>query len=156
MDRRGLWSAIRRHPDLSACLLIGLVALLLRLAFLYRVPVILTGDSESHYLPGYDLVFGNQFDPELRRPPGYAFFVAGVIWLFGEELRALAFAQHLLGVGMALLTYALGRVTFGRLAGLLAGLLVALNGALVLSGQSVMTETLFTFLLLASLLTQTP
>jgi 4-amino-4-deoxy-L-arabinose transferase-like glycosyltransferase len=51
-----------------------------------------------------------------------------------------------------MLTYGLGRLTFGRPAGLIAGLLVALNGALVLSGQSIMTETLFTFLLVATLL----
>ena len=149
---RRFTNAVGRHPDLAAVSLIGVVALVIRLAFLYRVPVILTGDSESHFLPGYDLIFGDQFDPELRRPPGYAFFVAGVIAVLGEDLRGLAFAQHLLGVGLALLTYTLGRVTFGRAAGLLAGLLVAFNGALILSGQSVMTETLFTFLLLATLL----
>lgn len=48
-------AAVRRHPDLSAVALIGVVAAVLRLAFLYRVPVILTGDSQSHYLPGFDL-----------------------------------------------------------------------------------------------------
>src|SRR5699024_920408 len=68
-----------------------------------------------------------------------------------EELRSLVFAQHLLGVGIALLTYLLGRLTFGRAAGFLGGLLVALNGALILSGQSIMTETLFTALLLVTL-----
>jgi 4-amino-4-deoxy-L-arabinose transferase-like glycosyltransferase len=149
---RGTLGLIRRHPDVAALTLIAVVAGLLRLAFLYRVPVILTGDSQSHYLPGYDLAFGNQFEPELRRPPGYAFFAAGTIMVLGEELRALIFVQHLLGVVTAMLTYVLGRVTFGRAAGLLAGLLVALNGALILSGQSIMTETLFTFLLVASLL----
>jgi 4-amino-4-deoxy-L-arabinose transferase-like glycosyltransferase len=128
---RQLFGAIRRHPDVAALTLIGVVAALLRLAFLYRVPVILTGDSQSHYLPGYDLAFGNQFEPELRRPPGYALFAAGTIVLLGEELRSLVFVQHLLGVVTALLTYLLGRLTFGRAAGLLAGLLVALNGALI-------------------------
>src|SRR5215212_3536694 len=157
-----LLATIRRHPDLAALTVIGLVAGLLRLAFLYRLPVILTGDSQSHYLPGYDLAFGNEFEPELRRPPGYALFAAGTILLFGEELRSLVFVQQLLGVAAALLTYLLGRAMFGgsifggttvgRAAGLLAGLLVALNGALILSGQSIMTETLFTALLLGALL----
>jgi hypothetical protein len=145
-------SAVRRHPDAAALTLIGLVAAVVRLAFLYRVPVTLTGDSQSHYLPGYDLAFGNQFEPELRRPPGYALFAAGTILVLGEELRALVFVQHLLGVAAALVTYALGRFTFGRLVGLVAGLLVALNGAQVLAGQSIMTETLFTALLLTTLL----
>lgn len=149
---RRMLGLIRRHPDVAALALIGVVAGVLRLAFLYRVPVILTGDSQSHYLPGYDLAFGIQFEPELRRPPGYAGFVAGTILLLGEELRALAFVQHVLGVATAMLIYLLGLLTFGRMAGLVAGLLVALNGALVLSGQSVMTETLFTFLLVATLM----
>jgi hypothetical protein len=148
---RRLLASVRAHPDALALTVIGAVALLLRLAFLYRVPVILTGDSQSHFLPGYDLAFGNEFEPELRRPPGYAFFVAGTIAVLGEELRSLVFAQHLLGVGIALLTYLLGRLTFGRAAGFLGGLLIALNGALILSGQSIMTETLFTALLLATL-----
>ena len=142
----------RRHPDLAALLLIGLVAALLRLAFLYRAPVFLTGDSQSHFLPGYDLARGFAFDPELRRPAGYPLFVAGVITVLGEELRALAFAQHVLGVGTALLTYGLGRLTFGRAAGLVGGLLVALNGALILSEHSVMTEAPFGTLLVAALL----
>src|SRR3954447_22238726 len=95
---RSALASIRRHPDLAALTVIGVVAALLRLAFLYRVPVILTGDSQSHFLPGYDLAFGNQFEPELRRPPGYALFAAGSILLFGEQLRALVFVQHVLGV----------------------------------------------------------
>jgi len=145
-------ATIRRHPDAVALLVIGLVAALLRLAFLYRVPVLLTGDSQSHFLPGFDLVHGYSFEPELRRPPGYALFAAGTILLFGDDLRALAFVQQALGVATALLVYGLGRVTFGRASGLLAGLLVALNGALIVSGQSIMTETVFTFLLLGLLL----
>src|SRR3954447_17031555 len=120
---RSALASIRRHPDLVALTVIGVVAGLLRLAFLYRVPVILTGDSQSHYLPGYDLAFGNDFEPELRRPPGYALFAAGTILVLGEELRSLVFVQQLLGVAAALLTYLLGRVTFGRVGGRAAGLL---------------------------------
>ena len=125
----------RRHPDLAALLLIGLAAGLLRLAFLYRAPVFLTGDSQSHFLPGFDLARGFAFDPELRRPAGYPLFVAGVITILGEELRALAFVQHVLGVATALLTDGLGRLTFGRAAGLVGGLLVAALLALLLGAR---------------------
>src|SRR4051812_20499440 len=142
----------QRHPDAVAVLVIGTVALALRLAFLYRVPVLLTGDSQSHFLPGFDLVHGNDFNPDIRRPPGYALFAAATMLVFGEDLRVLAFAQQVLGAATALLAYGLGRVTFGRAGGWIAGLLVALNGALIVSGQSIMTETLFTFVLLATLL----
>jgi hypothetical protein len=136
---------------LAGLVVVAAVATVVRLAFLYRAPVFLTGDSQSHYLPGFDLAFGAGFDPELRRTPGYPLFVAGVIGFLGEDLRALAFAQHCLGVATAVLTYALGRLTFGWVAGLLAGLLVALDGALILSEHSMMTETLFGTLLVATL-----
>jgi len=152
-ETREPWGIVR--SDLAALGLIGLVGALLRLAFLYRAPVFLSGDSQSHFLPGFDLALGLGFDPELRRPPGYGLFVAGVITMFGEDLRALAFAQHVLGVATALLTYALGRITFGPVVGLVAGLLVASNGALILSEHSVMTEALFGAILLAALVTLT-
>ncbi|HYU18861.1 MAG TPA: hypothetical protein VEQ11_09210, partial [Chloroflexota bacterium] len=58
---------------------VGLVAAAIRLAFLYRAPVFLTGDSQSHFLPGFDLARGLGFDPELRRTPGYPLFVAAMI-----------------------------------------------------------------------------
>ena len=139
------------HPDLVALLLIGLVAGLLRLAFHYRAPVFVGGDSESHLLPGFDLARGFDFDPDLRRPPAYHLLVAGVITLLGEHLSALAFVQHALGVVTALLTYWLGRLTFGRAAGLVGGLLMALNGVQILSEHSVLTESPFATVLLATL-----
>src|SRR5262249_13893524 len=56
--------------------------------------------------------------------------------------------QHALGVVTAGLTFALGRLCFtparvGRLVGLVAGITIALNGALVMSEHTVMTEALF-------------
>ncbi len=143
--------AIGTHADALAVLLVAAVALALRLAFLYRAPVFLTGDSQSHFLPGYDLAMGFGFDPELRRTPGYAFFVAATIGLLGEELRGLAFAQHVVGALTAVLTCVLGRLVLGPLIGLVAGLLVALDGALILSEHSVMTESLFGMLLMGTL-----
>src|SRR6266542_6220887 len=89
-----LAAAITRHPDATLLVVIGTLAALLRLAFLYRVPVLLTGDSQSHFLPGFDLVHGYEFEPELRRPPGYALFAATTMLLLGDDLRALAFVQH--------------------------------------------------------------
>jgi 4-amino-4-deoxy-L-arabinose transferase-like glycosyltransferase len=132
-----------RHPDLVRAATVAAVALAIRAAFLYRTPVFITGDSQSHYLPGFDLVNGYGFDPELRRPPGYAAFVALSIVLAGEELRALAWVQHLAGVMTAVLTYVVGRVVWSPVVGLLGGTAVALNGALILSEHSVMTEALF-------------
>jgi 4-amino-4-deoxy-L-arabinose transferase-like glycosyltransferase len=147
---------VRRHPDLAALLLVLLVAALLRGAFLYRAPVFATGDSEGYLAPGYALARGVDFDLASKRTPAYPWLVAFAIVGGGEDLRALVFLQHALGVLTAGLTFALGRLCFtparmGRIVGLLAGLLIALNGALVLSEHTVMTEALFVPLVVGSL-----
>jgi 4-amino-4-deoxy-L-arabinose transferase-like glycosyltransferase len=51
----------------------------------------------------------------------------------------------------AVLAFALGRLTFGWAAGLGAGLMTALNGALILSEHTVMTEALFVPVLVGAL-----
>lgn len=144
-------SWLKRHPDVLGVALVALVALLVRGAFLFRAPVFVTGDSESYLGPAYDLARGLGFDLSLKRTPAYPGFVAGVIWAWGEDLRSLLWAQHALGALTAVLTFVLGRVTFGWAVGLGAGLLTALNGALVLAEHTVMTEALFVPLVVGSL-----
>ncbi len=140
----------RRHPDLLSILGIMLVATLLRGALLFRAPVFVTGDSEGYLAPAWELARGLGLDLG-KRTPAYPGFVAGVIAVAGEDLRALAFVQHALGVLTAVLTFLLGRLTFGRAVGLGAGMLTALNGGLMLAGQSVMTEALFVPLIVGAL-----
>jgi dolichyl-phosphate-mannose-protein mannosyltransferase len=135
---------------LAAALLAGG---LLKAAFLLRAPVFLIADSENYFLPGFQLARGLGFDLEARRTPLYPAFIAAVINGIGQDLAGLALAQHLLGLLTVALTYGLGRALFGRLAGLLAALSVALNGSLLISEQTITTETLFMSLLtLAALL----
>jgi 4-amino-4-deoxy-L-arabinose transferase-like glycosyltransferase len=129
-----------------------LLALLLRLAFHFRSPAFVGKDSQSYFLPGWELARAQPFEIGQRRTPGYPLFIAGVILTLGEDLRALALAQHLLGVASVAATYLLGKLTFGRSAGLLAGLLVAIDGPLLIYERYVMTETLFGFLLALTLL----
>jgi hypothetical protein len=129
-----------------------LLALLVRLAFHFRTPAFVAKDSQSYFLPGWSIAHGVPFDLGQRRTPGYPLFIAGSILLFGQELRALALAQHLLGVGTVGATYLLGRLTFGRPAGLLAGLLVAISGPLLLYERYLLSEALFGFILTATVL----
>ncbi len=152
---------VRRHPDLTCVLLLLVVGAAARLAFAFRAPPLFVGgDSQTYLVPGYELAHGLGFAPILKRPPLYPLFVAFSIVLMGEDPHGLAFLQHLLGLGTVVLTYWLGRAVFGgagslaagRLAGLAAGLLVALNGTLVVYERYVMGETLATFLLCAAAL----
>jgi 4-amino-4-deoxy-L-arabinose transferase-like glycosyltransferase len=143
-------ASVAAHPDTFALGAIVVAAATIRLAFAFRVPVFLLHDSGSYYLPAHDLVHGVGFDLSIRRPPVYPWFLAGTIAAIGEELMAVAFAQHLLGILTAVLVYILGALAFGRLAGLLAGLLTAVDGTLVVSEHYVMPEALLLALLLAT------
>src|SRR5215207_862335 len=129
-------SVFGRHPDLTLLLIVVAVAALLRGAILFRVPVLATGDSEGYLAPGFALAQGVDYDLASKRTPGYPWLVALAIVLGGEDLRSLVFVQHALGMVTAGLTFALGRLCFtparlGRIVGLVAGLLISLNGALV-------------------------
>jgi dolichyl-phosphate-mannose-protein mannosyltransferase len=143
-------AALREHPDAAALGLVVLVAAAIRLAFAFRSPVFLLHDSGTYYLPAHDLVHGLGFDLSLRRPPLYPGFLAAVIATLGEELMAVALAQHVVGILSAALVYVLGLLTFGRPAGLLAALLTAVDGTLLVAEHYVMPEALLVLLLLAT------
>ena len=142
----------RMPPTVYCLLVVGGVALALRLGFAFRAPPFVTNDSLSYLLPGLDLARGFEFAPILKRPPLYPAFIGGVVVLFGEELRVLMLVQHLLGVVTALFAFGIGQLVFGRAAGLLAGLLTALSGSLIVTEHYLMSETLFGALLAATLL----
>jgi 4-amino-4-deoxy-L-arabinose transferase-like glycosyltransferase len=135
------WTAA--HPDLILlCLAVGIGALL-RAAFLLRAPVFIISDSENYFLPGFRLAHGLGFDLEPRRAPVYPGFIAAVVYGIAKDLASLALVQHGLGLLTVGLTYWLGRQVFGRLAGLLASLVVAMSGSQLLSEHTIGTEALF-------------
>jgi 4-amino-4-deoxy-L-arabinose transferase-like glycosyltransferase len=137
-----------QHPDALAIGLILLVAVSIRVAFAFRVPVFLLRDSISYFLPAWDLLNGYDADLSIRRTPVYPGFLTAAMALFGEDLLAVAFAQHLLGIASAVLVYVLGRLTVGRVAGLIAALVTATNGALIIAEHYLMPEAVLIFLLL--------
>ena len=139
---------------------IVLLGLVLRLAFAFRAPPLLEWrDSASYTLPALALLDGAGFDPELKRPPLYPLFLAFAFWVFGEDFRGPLLLQHLLGALGTGLAYLLAARLWsnaaappGRAAGVVAGLVTALNGGLIFLEHSIMAESLFTFLLLATVL----
>ena len=149
----GILGWARRHPDLAIVTLLLVVGAGMRLAFGLRAPPLFVGgDSQTYLVPAYDLANGLGFAPILKRPPLYPLFVAGAVMLMGEDPHGLAFLQHGLGLATVVLTYFLGRAAFNRSTGLVAGLLVALNGPLIIYERYVMAETLMTTLLTAAAL----
>ncbi len=145
------WS--RRHPDLAWLSLVLALGLLFRLALLYRVPpLFMPGDSQSFLTPAYDLARGLGFDPILKRPLGYPLLVAAVIATLGEDLRGLVFVQAVLGLVTVAATFWIGRLAFGRSAGVLAALSVALGGQLLVYEHYVLAESVFAMFLALAVL----
>lgn len=93
-------------------------------------------------------------EPDAMRSPGYPWFLrlAGRPEVSAAWLHRVALLQAALGIASVLLTWLLARKMTGRGPALLAGLLVAINPWLVNNATNVLTETVFTFLLLASVL----
>jgi hypothetical protein len=145
-------AAVRAHPDLVILTGLVLVALIVRGMFLTRAPLFLRRDSVAYFQVGWELANGFGFDLPHRRTPLYPLFVAGSVWLLGEDLRGLALAQHLLGVVTVAATYGLGRVMFGRLAGALAALGVALSAPILIYEHYILAEPIFMPLLTLGLL----
>lgn len=142
----------RQHPTLAALIVVLLVATGVRLAFTFRSPVLVTKDSLEYVQPAYGLVFGQGFELAQRRTPVYPAFVAAVFALAGQELSAIAFVQHLLGVATAVAVFALGAITVNRWVGLASGVLFGLSSPQLIYEHYVITEPVFTFLLIATVL----
>src|SRR4051794_822934 len=151
-----VWGTMRGWASAHSTVLllsgVLLVALVLRMAFTFRSPVFVTKDSLEYVQPGYGLVFGQGFELAQRRTPIYPAFIAGVFALAGQDLEAIAFVQHLLGIGTAAMVFAIGLITVGPITGLIAGILFALSSPQLIYEHYIITEPVFTFLLVASVL----
>ena len=124
----------------------------LRWPLLALAPLFTTDGRCCYYdYAANQLLAGHPFDSGLHYPPGYAVFLAGVLLVSDLDTAAVAFVQHLMGLAAGLLVYLIGRRLFGPLVGLVAALLTVLDGELALYEHAVMTETLFTVLLLCAM-----
>jgi hypothetical protein len=133
----------RAHPDLVLLTVLVLVAVIVRGMLLTRAPLFLRRDSVAYFQVGWEYANGLGFDLPLRRTPLYPLFIAGVVWALGEDMRGLALAQHLLGIGTVVGTYFLGRAMLGRPAGALAALATALSAPLLIYEHYILAEPLF-------------
>jgi 4-amino-4-deoxy-L-arabinose transferase-like glycosyltransferase len=121
------------------------LAALPRAAYLAWAPPFIGGDSLQYYQPVYDLVNGRGFTLSLKRPPAYPVLILAIQSVFGTSFVPIIAFQHILGAATAALTYGIGRLTFGRWAGVLAAVLVAICGPLMRWEHFLMSEALFTF-----------
>jgi 4-amino-4-deoxy-L-arabinose transferase-like glycosyltransferase len=154
------WSWLAREYWLVA--IAFLTAIVLRLAvFTY-----IAGDARKFFTydsGGYDRramnllehgVFAGQarppFTPDLERTPVYPALMAAVYAVAGHHPAAVVLLQVLLGGLAAVLTFLAAReLGLAERAGLIAALLVAVDPVSVMTANRLLTETLFTTLLVA-------
>ena len=143
-----------------AFLALMVAAVLIRLVLVWFVrDMDLQITDERHYATlAHNLVAGNGFAwgpgaPTSIRPPLFPFFVAALWWLTSTESATLVrLAQIPLSLLSVAVVYLLGRRLFNPRVGLLAAAGLACYPSLLFSGVLVLTETLFTALLLLTLL----
>jgi len=137
-------------------------AILVRLAVWLEIrslPIVRSPQLDSfEYVEWARRLAGGDFTWPVPPPhgPGYPFFLALVLKLTGGSLAAAAVVQAILGAVGCVLVARIGRKFFGREAGLFAGLLLAVEGAVALVDVSFFAEGLLLVLLSAALLRLSP
>ena len=144
-----------------------LVALAVRLGCVLARPFEVTGEGggaaalayaderEYHAIAHNALAEGGLRDDRGRRAsraPGYPLFLASVYSVTGERPFAAKLAQALIGAVTCVVVMALTRRFFGEPAGLFAGAVAAVYPFLIAYSALLLSETVFTLLLVVSVL----
>lgn len=139
---RGLWTLARRNPAFSV--IIATAALLRLIAMLGYQPVMFFNDSFDYLHVATDPY------PHPLRPDGYAFLL--LLLKPFHSFALVAAVQHLMGLAMGVMIYALLRRRFGLpgWGAALAAAPVLLDAYQLQLEHLVLSDTMFTFLVLSA------
>jgi len=147
-------SALKRNLVLGALALVLIARLgLASITFTYPQRCIMTDSlqylklAESLRLQGR--FTGSEYDEEVRTP-GYPLFLAAVQAILKGGIGTVVLIQLLFTILIAFLLYRCGKLLHSERLGLAAAWLYALNPNAILWSLTVLTETLFSLLLLLS------
>jgi 4-amino-4-deoxy-L-arabinose transferase-like glycosyltransferase len=100
-----------------------------------------------HRVGAFSMTADDPTDPQTYRTPGYPAFLAAIYTIFGERWSAAVMVQILISLLTIFITYHIARKLWDDRVALLAALIVSLETATLIYTLKIMTETLFTFLL---------
>lgn len=143
------------------------ISLWIRISYFQQtvIDIPVRGDAVSYVQYAKNIIQYGTFSKDKKSPPtpdsywapGYPTFLAGVIIvgdISGIDSYQLAmYSQVVFGTLIAVLTLLLGRLFLNQYWSLLPSILVSLSPHLISMGGYLLTETLFSFLLLASIYT---
>lgn len=151
-----LYPLSRSHLRLA--LLVGALALIIRLVFVavYPVNIIAGSDSTAYWSFAQGIAdgrgFRSDFEPWVAdRPPLYSYFLAGLFAVVGENRTAVFVVQAVLGAVAAALFCLCAMRLLGTGRGLFGGLLFAILPHFLIFTQQILTEGLFLLLFVAVL-----
>jgi 4-amino-4-deoxy-L-arabinose transferase-like glycosyltransferase len=131
------------------------MGLLLRFASVLFVHTPMISDDKDYDQLARSLVEGRGFvldgQPTAYRTPGYPLIIAAVYAIVGESILAVKFLQAGVDILSCFLIFAIGKKLLGEDVGFLAAVLLALFPIQILYVSLLMTETIFTCLLLCSI-----
>jgi 4-amino-4-deoxy-L-arabinose transferase-like glycosyltransferase len=144
----------RATPDTRALVLVLAIGVALRGLLMAGSTGILWPDSYLFHLWAQALAAGDPFAHDAFKTPLYAAFIAAFMRIFGETPLAgqlLIATQHLLGLGATALFYRLARRFFDVPTAFAGSLLFTAHTLLLFYETSVLSESLFVFILAALL-----
>lgn len=120
---------------------------------------VLTSDSKGYEDSALAIIKTGRFavspdhpnEPQIRRTPGYPVFIAIIYSIFGQNRAALLDIQALLSVLVLPMVFLLARRRWGRKGAWAATLIVALDPIAFIYSGRILSEMLFTLLLVACL-----
>jgi len=159
--------SIRIFPDI---VVIFLLALILRIGFLYLVTKdcamppkcerLLTPDSSNYNFLALNMLSKKRFVPDIDSPyyyvsilrtPVYPAFLAMLYFFSKNNYILVGIVQSILSSFTCVLLYIIGLELFGRKTGFTGGILGAVSLLLIINSPLILTDTLFGFLLMFSL-----
>jgi 4-amino-4-deoxy-L-arabinose transferase-like glycosyltransferase len=144
--------------------LLMVVALMLRIVVAFVVerhvqstgrPFLIEGDANGYWELAEKIATGEDYviyGRQVLRVPGFPLLLAASIKLFGNSVLAARLLLAVVGTGCCWLTYCLGRQVHTRRVGFWAAVYVAVCPLHIGNSVLILSETLFTFSMLVSLL----
>lgn len=155
---------LSKYRELSLLLTILAVTLVLRLSVSlyiqsFKPSRAFTSDSFSYLNSVRALLQLGKFavspeepkKPQTMRTPGYPAFIALIYMIFGEKNLPVILIQILISLGTIAITYFIARKLWNSRVALASVALLSLDVNSFLYSQMLLTETLFTFLLVAAI-----
>ncbi len=134
---------------------IFLLALVFRVSFVVTTPLPEFRDAATYSWPAWNLINGNGYSmdkhppytPTAHRGPTYPLFLSGIYLIFGRNYLVVQLIQALIGAITCILVYVIAKRFFDHKIAITSALIVAILPSLVYFTNHVITEVLFTFLL---------